>query len=566
LLLTVLAVVSAGTRPAFAQPQQPPGSQPGAEASRFEAEVQRQKKRVEQKKPKPPEIEVPEEKPAPEEGQISFTLKEVIITGSTLFKPEDLKPLYEEYVGKKVSSRDLSEITERIKAKYKQAGYPITIVYMPEQDIRGGRIEIRVVEGKIGELKIEGNRFFNTSLIEKYIHIKKNEIINLKKLERDILRLLKNPDLDISTVISPGKEPGTADLILKVKDRFPYHAGGTYENQGTRLTGKDRGMVTYRSTNLTGNNDSLFGAVLFAKYSDAQSVGYTLPIDTYGTRLGFNFSRFYLKLGKEFREFDITGDSQVYSPFFAKELWLSETSEVDMIVGIDIKSIKKYTTGVKTADDQLRVPYFGYEITRNDAYGQTVLSPRFSFGTGRFLGASKKDHLTASRPHTGGFFFKYEQTLTRVQKMPFGSYAVGRCQFQVTPQTLSPSEQLQLGGANSIRGYPEGDFLADTGVILNFDWIFPMYCIPESVKLPYSEVPLRRQIEPVFFVDMGGGRINKAAPGEKRDKFLAGIGGGIRVRLYRNVFCRFEWAKDIGAHPTSGAGPSSFHVIVQTEI
>jgi hemolysin activation/secretion protein len=117
-----------------------------------------------------------------------------------------------------------------------------------------------------------------------------------------------------------------------------------------------------------------------------------------------------------------------------------------------------------------------------------------------------------------------------------------------------------------VRGYPEGDFLADTGAIVNFDWIFPMYILPESLKLPYSDVPMKRQFEPVVFMDLGGGRLNKQLPLERRDKFLMGIGGGIRVRLYKNVFCRFEWAKAVGARPTGGAGPSSFNVSIQTEL
>ena len=51
-----------------------------------------------------------------------------------------------------------------------------------------------------------------------------------------------------------------------------------------------------------------------------------------------------------------------------------------------------------------------------------------------------------------------------------------------------------------------------------------------------------------------------------RDKFLASFGGGIRVRLYKNLFCRFEWAKDVGSKPTAGSGPSTFHFSVQSEL
>lgn len=566
-LVVVAAALGASGPMAYAQPPQPrPGETPGAETTRLKTELERKRRALEEKEKKPPKIEVEEEKKAPFAEGVTFTLKEVRITGSTVFKADDFKVVYAPYLGKEVTSKELGEILDRAKAKYKEKGYLTTTAYFPEQEIRDGIIEIMVLEGKMGELRVEGTKYFPASLIKKYFHSKKNELLNIQKLERDIVRLNKNPDIEVRTVISPGAEPGSSDVVLTVKDRFPYHPGAGFDNHGSRLIGKDRTILSFRSSNLTANNDSFFSGILFSRDANAQSVSYQLPVDTYGTKLCVDYSHFNQKLGKEFKAFDITGDSKVLTPYISKELYLSEAAEGYFNIGIDIKSVKQHNNGVTLADDQLRVPFFGFEFTNNDAWGMTTFSPRFGFGTGHFLGASTYNHPTAARAETGGFFFKYSHEVVRAQRMFLGSYAVIRSQFQASTRTLSPSEQLQIGGSMSVRGYPEGDFLADTGAILNIDWIFPMYLLPETVKLPYADVPLRRQIEPVLFMDMGGGRLNKAEPLERRDKFLMGIGGGVRVRLYRNIFCRFEWAKDIGAKPTTGAGPSSFHVSIQTEL
>ena len=119
---------------------------------------------------------------------------------------------------------------------------------------------------------------------------------------------------------------------------------------------------------------------------------------------------------------------------------------------------------------------------------------------------------------------------------------------------------------NSIRGYPEGDYLSDIGGNLNFDWVFPMYPIPASWKLAHSEVPLQRQIQPVFFVDMGAGENRKVLSGEREDKFLMGIGGGLRMRFNTNFNLRLEWAKHVGDDPQSGSGPSTFYFSFQGEM
>ena len=150
--------------------------------------------------------------------------------------------------------------------------------------------------------------------------------------------------------------------------------------------------------------------------------------------------------------------------------------------------------------------------------------------------------------------------------MPWDGYLSLRSQFQIASRTLPSSEQFQLGGANSVRGYPEGDYLCDTGAHLNADWVMPMYLIPKEWKLSGSDIPLRHQIEPVIFADIGGRGQKKMIGGERRGKFLAGAGGGLRIRFFNKISCRLEWARRVGNRPTSGSGPSSFYITFQSEI
>ena len=92
----------------------PPGDQPGADASRFQAEMEEKQKELEKKKVKAPEIEIEEEKEEPVPAGPAFTLKEVVITGMTIFKAEDFKDACLPYIGKKVSFADLEKIADQI--------------------------------------------------------------------------------------------------------------------------------------------------------------------------------------------------------------------------------------------------------------------------------------------------------------------------------------------------------------------------------------------------------------------------------------------------------------------
>ena len=193
---------------------EPPGATPGAQAERFQQDSLQKKKLLEKKAEKTPQVEVEENPAQPQAVGVKFILKGVKITGITLFKQEELRSVYEPYMEKEISFQDLDKITEGIKSKYKAKGYLTTAVFVPEQDIKGGMIEIKVVEGKMGKLSVEGNKWFSSELLEKYFHVKKNERINVNDLQRDILRLNQNSDLEVKTVISPGKDPETSDIIL----------------------------------------------------------------------------------------------------------------------------------------------------------------------------------------------------------------------------------------------------------------------------------------------------------------------------------------------------------------
>ncbi len=543
---------------------EPSGDEVGPQAERFRMQAERERETLE-KKSKPPKVVIDEKKAVVPEGP-AFLLQGIKPTGNAIVKTEDLAPIYQPYLGKQITFSDLETIVEKINKKYEQKGYLTTNVFVPEQDIKDGIVEIRIVEGLMGDVNVEGNKWNPASYFEKYFHLKKKDPLNIRKLQRDILRLNKNPDTEVKTVISAGKEPATSDITLKVKDQFPWHVGFAEDNLGTRLTGKYRSSFTLRGSNVTGHGDKLFSSTISSKGSFGQFIGYSIPLDTFGTEAGMDITYFNMKLGKEYKALDITGVTQIYTPYLNKELYLSDDFEGTAKIGMDIKSIKKRTGGDITSSDQLRIPFFEFNFIENDNYGQSNISPRFNFSTQNFLGASTRNHPTSSREGTGGFFFKYEQPMSRTQRMPFSSYCIMRSNFQLASHTLPSSEQFQLGGMNSIRGYPEGDYLADAGGNLNFDWVFPMYLIPSSWKIGNAQIPLRRQIQPVFFFDLGGGKNKKVLAGEKEDKFLMGIGGGLRMNFNNNFNLRLEWAKHLGDEPGGGSGPASFYFALQCEI
>lgn len=569
ILASGLCLILAGLSAASGQ-DIPAGSQPEAQSSRARSGFEQEKKRLQRSAPRTGVIESPEDKPpAPSAfSGAAFVLRSVKISGATLFGPEHFRRAYTDYIGSSVTFADLERIAASVKSLYKQQGYLSVDAYIPEQDIVDGQVEIRVVEATVGQVRVEGNRWFSAGMLKRFIHARPGGLINFLTLQKDLLRLNRNPDLEAAAVIVPGSRSQTTDIVLKVKERMPYHAGIGVDSLGTITVGKYRTSASLRSSNLTGLNDAFYYNELLSADSRGRFISYTFPLDTYGTAAGIDVTTYRMQLGREYRDQQIRGATQIYMPHIAGELYVSERLQVYADVGMDIKSVKKWTAGATTTNDQLRIPFAALDVTMLDRLlggGQTSFAPRVSVSMKHVLGASSRGHPAASRSGTGGFFAKYEQSLDRIQRGPMESYFLLRSLAQFPSRTLPSSEQLQIGGFRTVRGYPEGEYLADQAGVLSVEWIFPTYFIPKTFVLARADQPLRRQLQPVVFLDMGGGKLKRVNPGEASNRFLMGTGAGLRYQFNRNLYVRLDWAKHLTEAPTQGQGPSNFYFTSQLE-
>ena len=560
IVLAVSLLTCLPLKEAFAAiPYIPPGQDLSAQAERFRQEYSVEKRAREQQMSKAL-VEVEESQKGITRGP-SFVLRSVHVTGMTIFDPQKLAFIWKPYIGRDIDFKTLNKIVKLIKRVYKDMGYLTTTAFLPPQDIQGGVVEIRVVEGKRGDLTVEGNKYFSTPSIEKYFHTYRGETLDMGDMQRDVMRMNQNKDLNVSTVLSPGEDPETVDVTLKAQENFPYHVSIGTDNQGSRLTGRFRRLVNLSDTNLMGNEDTLSFNGAYTDLSEGNYLSYQAPVGSNGTKLGLDGGYYQGRLGQEYKQYDVTNYTEFYDPNSSFELYQSETAQVNLRSGMKIEHINKKQGREIVTDENLRLPYVAIDAIKTDSMGQTTFSPELSSSAPGFLGASRKDNLLASRPDSDGFFTKYDQYLSRNQSMPWGSYLQIRSQFQAAVHNLPSSEELQLGGESSVRGYPEGDYLADIGGDVETEWYFPSYFIPATWR-SYG-TSLRSDIEPFVFYDMGGGKLTKVNPGERQSQFLSGTGAGIRFRIRSNFYIKMEWAVPTGDKPIHGTGPSTFDVSFQ---
>jgi hemolysin activation/secretion protein len=152
----------------------------------------------------------------------TFEVRSYLIAGNTVLPPEKFG-LLSNYTGRVEFAR-VREGLGKLQLLYRDLGFATISVTLPRQKLTNGTVHVKVVEGKLAKIKVEGNRHFSTNNVLRALpSLDTNILLNTKWFQPELDRANANLDRQIYPVISPGLEPGTSDLTLKVKDRLPLH-------------------------------------------------------------------------------------------------------------------------------------------------------------------------------------------------------------------------------------------------------------------------------------------------------------------------------------------------------
>lgn len=371
----------------------------------------------------------------------------------------------------------------------------------------------------------------------------------------------------MKATFTKGERPGTTDIILDVEDWFPFHAFADYNNSGSRYVSRHRIGTGVEFSNLlfSGHRISIRGVT----GSPMNSLGfyyfdYSLPINSYGTKLSFSYLFSEFEVGKEFRQFDIGGKSKIYSLNLSHPLIRTRTTNVDLSGGFDYKQIKNYILGEVSSDDQLRILKFGLNFDHIDGFGgRNYVNSLLSTGIPDIMGGLKHDDPMASRMDAGGQFTKFNLDLSRIQRLPLSCYLIFKASGQLASDALPSSEQIFIGGPDTVRGFPQAEHLGDYGYNLSLELRLPPPFASDK-KVPFMKKTWGEFTQLVGFFGSGRVFLKNPLPGEHKDDRITGLGFGLR--LY------FPWDLNLSidcGFPVGGEEPSDgkdFNVYVKVSM
>lgn len=507
-------------------------------------------------KPAIPEIEVP---PRPEmevkDSTVKIKVNKFKITGNTKISTYQLSKIVRPYEGREMTLLEIKNVADRITNQYREKGYFLARAYIPAQTIQNGVVEIAVIEGRVDKISVKGNKYYTNKFIRSQMKpVIEEQVISRDNLEKSLLNLNQNPKLNVNATLSPGSTLGTVDINLTAKDSVPYNLLLYYNNFGSEFTGKGRLGATLDIGNLTKHGDILSLGVVLPHpewdFNFYRKIGYSFPINGYGTRLGLNFANMDYEVGKDLAILGIEGKSRLFQLFVTHPLILRTDCKLTFGTSLAIKNYENYILGQKSAEDNLSM--LGIGITRERIRSNThdLIAANAYFGLGGMFGGMGEHPKMPSKPGADNTFLKL--TLDAARTMKLGNCSlILRGSGQWANQTLAVGERFAIGGPDSVRGYPQSEYLGDKGYNLSAELRTPIWM---------GDFVLNKYAQWAFFFDWGGVEIENPLIGEKSSQTLSGYGAGFRA-FYKNFDLRFDAGFPIkGKRPSDGG---NYHYYVQ---
>jgi len=183
--------------------------------------------------PKPPPASVPATGPA--DGGPKVLVKSFHIVGATLIPIAELAEQLKDFVGQELTLSQLQRAAPTLIAYYAQKGYLARVV-LPPQEIKDGIVNISVIEGRRGSVRIdrkEGSRV-DATRVRDFVERRLGDggAMDLAALDEALSILNDQPGVAARSSVAPGSADRAVDVVVSAEDKPLVNVSVGADNRG----------------------------------------------------------------------------------------------------------------------------------------------------------------------------------------------------------------------------------------------------------------------------------------------------------------------------------------------
>lgn len=464
--------------------------------------------------------------------------------GLPLPAPEQFRALVTPFVGQPLTRGRLNELITAIIVHYRGHDHPVVDVIVPEQDISTGIVQVLLLETRAGTVTVTGNHWFSSDEIRRNFRLQAGDRIAATAMREDLEWANQNPFHTSDVIYQPGTATGTTDVVLQTTDRFPLRLYAGYEDSGNRQTGFDRYLA---GLNWGDAWHAGWGHQLNYQYTtsgdlhrlEAHSGSYVVPLPWHHT-LTF-FGNYVQTEGAIPPLISVHGRSYQLSGRYDVPLRPVGDYKHTLGAGFDYKynrnALQFGDIPLTTVPVEVRQLVLTYDGSRRDRWGITSLSLQLYLSPGNWGGDNSDAVFDQSHTLATSNYAYGNLTLSRLTRLPDDWSLFLKGTWQASDANLTPSEQLGLGGYDTVRGYDERELNSDEGYIYNLELRTPVFTPGKILGVGRGS----DQLQFLVFWDYGSGRNHTPLPGEPPHRALSALGVGLRYTIKSNVSIRADY-------------------------
>ncbi|MDC8759100.1 ShlB/FhaC/HecB family hemolysin secretion/activation protein [Janthinobacterium fluminis] len=498
---------------------------------------------------------------ADEGAVLRFDISRFDVGGNTLLEPELVERTLAPFAGRARDFGDIQRALEALEALFHARGYSVVRIELPEQELNGGVVRLRVVQTSIGRVAVAGNRYFDTANVRRALPgLVEGRTPNLAAVSKSLKLANENPARKITLKLQGGEADDAVDAMLEVADEPVWKGSLNLDNTGGRESGKTHAAVVLQHANLWGRDHVLSlqytTSVEHPSRVSVYGVGYHVPLYARGDSLDLFASHSNVDSGTVAAgifDLAVSGKGSVAGLRYNQQFARVGNYEPRLVYGFDYKayqnSVQLQSLGLQLGRDvtvhPLSVGYLGsWTLAAGEASLGLTLLHNISGGA-----HGRQRDFTAARAGARADYsvLRLGASLSRVLDGDWQWRAIVNGQY--TPHALVAGEQFGAGGAASVRGFAERAIADDSGLGVNLELYTPNWCAAGT----------RWQCRALAFYDAAHVRRNDALPGEPGSASIGSAGLGLRVLYGNNLNVQLDYGHVLRAGTAAPADSNRLH-------
>lgn len=402
----------------------------------------------------------PDAAPAPVAGSARFILRELSFGPSTFLATANLKAIADPYTGKEVDFATLSRIVDAVNVLYRKQGVLTGRAVLPPQKVSDGKVRIDLVEARLGQVDLSGNRYSRPGYITGLMTGAQGETIDTQDLSDRIGRFNRAGGVQLEANLHPGASFGLTDLMLSVREPARYQARVFANNEGSQNIGREQVGIDAAVNGLAGLGDRLGVYATRARGATLGSASYALPVNRWGGHLSASYNVGSTDvIAGPFRALGISGISRSVQLGAVQPVWQRGAWYLDLAGTIGRTRSDNAVNDIPLSDTTIRNQSLGATFAGSTDQRRISLSGTLTHARANALAAQERS------------FNVRQWNASWVENTGANQFALLRLSAQDTSAALlAPALLFQLGGSASVRGYEVGVLSGDRGFLANLEW------------------------------------------------------------------------------------------------